>query len=117
ELAARLQALIRRATCIARSDIHGGGLVLGYTRRRVRRPFGADIEPSVTELRMLRCFTLHAGEILTQTPLADLVYYYDSDKDSNVIEVYVRRLRQKLGDHLIETRRGQGYVFTSAPGP
>jgi len=117
ELAARLQALIRRASGIARSDIHGGGLVLDEARQRVRTPDGADIELTGTEFRLLRYFMLHAGEILSKTQLAEHVYDYDSDKDSNVIEVYVRRLRQKLGDHLIETRRGQGYVFTSAPGP
>lgn len=117
ELAARLQALIRRASGIARSDIHGGGLVLDEARQRVRTPDGADIELTGTEFRLLRYFMLHAGEILSKTQLAEHVYDYDSDKDSNVIEVYVRRLRQKLGDDLIETRRGQGYVFTSAPGP
>jgi len=117
ELAARLQALIRRASGVARSDIRGGGLVLDEARQRVRTPDGADIELTGTEFRLLRYFMLHAGEILSKTQLAEHVYDYDSDKDSNVIEVYVRRLRQKLGDDLIETRRGQGYVFTSSPGP
>ena len=54
---------------------------------------------------------LHPDHILSKSRLAEHVYDYDSDKDSNVIEVYVRRLRKKLGDAVIETRRGQGYVF------
>lgn len=117
ELAARLRALIRRASGVARSDIRGGGLVLDEARQRVRTPDGVDIELTGTEFRLLRYFMLHAGEILSKTQLAEHVYDYDSEKDSNVIEVYVRRLRQKLGDDLIETRRGQGYVFTSSPDP
>ncbi len=114
ELAARLQALIRRASGVAQADIRGGGLVLDEARQRVRRPDGTDVELTGTEFRLLRYFMLHAGEILSKTQLAEHVYDYDSDKDSNVIEVYVRRLRQKLGDDLIETRRGQGYVFISS---
>lgn len=117
ELAVRLQALIRRASGVAQADIRGGGLVLDEARQRVRTPAGADIELTGTEFRLLRYFMLHAGQILSKTQLAEHVYDYDSDKDSNVIEVYVRRLRQKLGDELIETRRGQGYVFTSSGGP
>ncbi len=117
ELGARLQALIRRASGIAQADIHGGGLVLDEARQRVRAPDGKDIELTGTEFRLLRYFMLHAGQILSKTQLAEHVYDYDSDKDSNVIEVYVRRLRQKLGDDLIETRRGQGYVFTTSAAP
>jgi DNA-binding response OmpR family regulator len=48
--------------------------------------------------------------------LTDHVYDYDSDKDSNVIEVYVNRLRKKLGEEVISTRRGQGYVFGARRG-
>ena len=51
------------------------------------------------------------GKILSKGRLTEHVYDYDSEKDSNVIEVYIKRLRQKLGQDVIETRRGQGYVF------
>ena len=64
-----------------------------------------------TEFRLLRYFLLHPDRILSKSALTEHVYDFDSDKDSNVIEVYIRRLRQKLGPDLIETRRGQGYVF------
>jgi len=77
----------------------------------VRTADGRDIELTGTEFRLLRYFMLHPGRILSKSQLAEHVYDYDSDKDSNVIEVYVRRLRLKLGDDLIETKRGQGYVF------
>jgi DNA-binding response OmpR family regulator len=111
ELVARLNALIRRASGIARPELQTNGLVLDDSRQCVRTPDGRDVGLTGTEFRLLRYFMLHPGAILSKSQLAEHVYDYDSDKDSNVIEVYVRRLRQKLGDDLIETRRGQGYVF------
>jgi DNA-binding response OmpR family regulator len=54
---------------------------------------------------------LNRGKVLSKTRLTEHVYDQDFDRDSNLIEVYVRRLRDKLGRDLIETRRGQGYVF------
>lgn len=111
ELLARLNALIRRASGVARPDLQANGLELDDSRQCVRTLDGRDIELTGTEFRLLRYFMLHPGRILSKSQLAEHVYDYDSDKDSNVIEVYVRRLRQKLGDDVIETRRGQGYVF------
>lgn len=111
ELVARLNALIRRASGVARPTLQGAGLVLDDRRQSVRTPDGKDVELTGTEFRLLRYFMLHPGVVLSKSQLTEHVYDYDSDKDSNVIEVYVRRLRQKLGDDLIETRRGQGYVF------
>jgi len=111
ELVARLNALIRRASGVARSDLQSNGLELDDSRQSVRTADGRDIELTGTEFRLLRYFMLHPGRILSKSQLAEHVYDYDSDKDSNVIEVYVRRLRLKLGDELIETKRGQGYVF------
>jgi len=111
ELVARLNALIRRASGVARPDLQSNGLELDDSRQSVRTADGRDIELTGTEFRLLRYFMLHPGRILSKSQLAEHVYDYDSDKDSNVIEVYVRRLRLKLGDDLIETKRGQGYVF------
>jgi two-component system OmpR family response regulator len=54
---------------------------------------------------------LHPGQVLSKTRLTEHVYEYDADRDSNVIEVYINRLRQKIGLERIQTRRGQGYVF------
>ena len=58
-----------------------------------------------------RYLMLHPGQVLSKSQLTEHVYDFDSDKDSNVIEVYVKRLRDKIGKHLIITYRGQGYVF------
>lgn len=115
ELAARLNALIRRVSGVAQPALQGAGLVLDDVRQRVRTSDGRDIELTGTEFRLLRYFMLHPGAVLSKSQLTEHVYDYDSDKDSNVIEVYVRRLRQKLGEDLIETRRGQGYVFGAKP--
>ena len=60
---------------------------------------------------MLRYFLLNPERVLSKSKLTEHIYDFDSEKDSNVIEVYVRHLRQILGKDRIETRRGQGYVF------
>jgi two-component system OmpR family response regulator len=111
ELVARLNALVRRARGQARASIEVSGLTLNSERQTVARSDGIEVELTGTEFRLLRYFMLHPDHILSKTQLAEHVYDYDSDKDSNVIEVYVRRLRKKLGNEVIETRRGQGYLF------
>jgi DNA-binding response OmpR family regulator len=63
------------------------------------------------EFRLLRYFFHNPGQVLSKSKLTEHIYDFDSDKDSNVIEVYIRRLRHILGNDRIETRRGQGYVF------
>ena len=75
------------------------------------RPDGSIQELTGTEFRLLRYFMLNPGKVLSKTRLTEHIYEQDFDLDSNVIEVYVRRLRDKLGKDIIETRRGQGYVF------
>ena len=91
------------------------GLVLDEQRQIVTTSQGEIIELTGTEFRLLRLFMLHSGKILTKSRITEHVYDFDSDKDSNVIEVYVKRLRQKLGKEHIQTRRGQGYMFTGTP--
>jgi two-component system, OmpR family, response regulator len=61
----------------------------------------------------LRYFMLNPGKPLSKTRLTEHLYDQEFDRDSNLIEVYVRRLREKIGRDRIETRRGQGYVFKS----
>ncbi len=114
ELLARLNALIRRAAGVTQTALTLGDLKLDDARQCVRSTTGEQIDLTGTEFRLLRYFMLNPGKILSKSQLAEHVYDYDSDKDSNVIEVYVRRLRQKLGSEHIETRRGQGYVFRSS---
>ncbi|BAZ94940.1 DNA-binding response regulator [Thiohalobacter sp. COW1] len=111
ELQARLSALLRRASGRAAAQLSVNGLSLDEATQTVTTPDGATHALTGTEFRLLRYFMLHPDHILSKTELTEHVYDYDSDKDSNVIEVYVRRLRSKLGADLIETRRGQGYCF------
>ncbi|MDJ0806057.1 MAG: winged helix-turn-helix domain-containing protein [Gammaproteobacteria bacterium] len=70
-----------------------------------------DLEVDAVSGRLLRCFMLHPNKILSKNRLIEHVYEQDFDRDSNLIEVYVRRLRDKLGKQCIQTKRGQGYVF------
>ena len=112
ELLARINAILHRSQNQQPGAVLDvGGLQLDEERQCVRREDGENIELTGTEFRLLRYFLLHPGRILSKTTLTEHVYDYDSDKDSNVIEVYVKRLRKKLGDARIETRRGQGYIF------
>lgn len=116
ELIARINAILHRSmNQPAGKVLEVGGLKLDEERQAVTREDGTRYALTGTEFRLLRYFLLHPGRILSKTTLTEHVYDYDSDKDSNVIEVYVKRLRQKLGAERIETRRGQGYVFRETP--
>jgi len=115
ELAARLQAILRRAQGGSAKQISCAGLTLDEDRQEVRTADGATIALTGTEFRLLRYFMLHPGEVLSKTRLTEHVYDQDFDRDSNLIEVYVRRLREKLGETRIATRRGQGYVLSAEP--
>lgn len=111
ELVVRINAVIRRTKSQAGGTLALGGLSLDEDHQSVRIGSGRPIGLSGTEFRLLRYFMLHPGAILSKTRLTEHVYDFDSDKDSNVIEVFVNRLRQKIGKDRIETRRGQGYIF------
>lgn len=113
ELLARIQALTRRSHAQAGGALRVAGVTLDEERQCAVTASGETVVLTGTEFRLLRYFMLHPNEVLSKTHLTEHVYDYDSDKDSNVIEVYVKRLRQKLGAGLIATRRGQGYVFTA----
>jgi DNA-binding response OmpR family regulator len=116
ELLARILALVRRSHDIAGRSLQAGGLVLDEERQQVRLPDGETLGLTGTEFRLLRYFMLNPDRILSKTRLTEHVYEQDFDKDSNLIEVYVRRLRDKLGKERILTKRGQGYVFVGEPG-
>lgn len=115
ELLARLNALLHRAHQQPAGPLSQGGLTLDEERQTVTTAEGQVFELTGTEFRLLRYFLLHPGRILSKSTLTEHLYDFDSDKDSNVIEVYVRRLREKLGNDRIETRRGQGYIFREQP--
>jgi DNA-binding response OmpR family regulator len=111
ELVARLQAVIRRAVGSARPRLEAGGLTLDEDTQQVMRADGHSIALTAAEFRLLRYLMLHPGRILSKDSLFDHVYGFDGEAESNVIEVYIKRLREKLGRHVIRTRRGQGYVL------
>ncbi len=114
ELLARLQALIRRSEGRPQAELAGAGLVLDEDTQQVRLEDGQAVDLTGTEFRLLRYFMSHPGRILSKTRLTEHVYDQDFDRDSNLIEVYVKRLREKIGRERIETRRGQGYVFQAS---
>ena len=110
ELLARLQALVRRSTGTVGETLAVDGWTLDEASQSVSRG-EHHWQLTGTEFRLLRYFMLHPGRILSRSRLTEHVYEQDADRDSNVIEVYVRRFREKLGQDIITTRRGQGYIF------
>lgn len=115
ELVVRLQALVRRSHDQPGPGLQHNGLTLDEDHQQVTLADGQVVDLTATEFRLLRYFMLNPGKILSKTRLTEHVYEQDFDKDSNLIEVYVRRLREKLGREQIETRRGQGYIFGGKP--
>ncbi|MGR8940893.1 MAG: response regulator transcription factor [Gammaproteobacteria bacterium] len=111
ELLVRIQALLKRFHGLAQPRLSHAGLVLDEEKQTVRVDGGLPVELTAMEFRLLRYFMLHPGQVLTKSHLVEHVYELDSDPDSNVIEVYINRLRRKIGKDFIATRRGQGYVF------
>lgn len=110
ELKVRLESLIRRAHGITNHRIEAGGFTLDEQRQSVISQ-ERSISLSGTEYRILRYLMLHQGQIVSMPNLKEHVYGLDDDSSDNVIEVYISRLRKKLGKTVIETRRGQGYIF------
>lgn len=111
ELVARILALVRRSHDMPGETLQISGFVLDEERQQVRLPNDDMLSLTGTEFRLLRYFMLNPGRILSKTRLTEHVYEQDFDRDSNLIEVYVRRLRDKLGKERIQTKRGQGYIF------
>lgn len=110
ELLARLQALARRTAGVANGVLEVNGYRLDEETQTVCKG-EQSWQLTGTEFRLLRYFMLHPAHILSKSRLTEHVYEQDADKDSNVIEVYINRLRHKLGNDVIVTRRGQGYIF------
>ncbi len=111
ELLARIAALLRRSAGRATPIIDVGGITLNDDEQCASVEGGEPQQLSGTEYRLLRYLMLHQNRIHSRTSLYQHLYEYDDDRDSNVIEVYIRRLRNKFGRQLIETRRGQGYRY------
>lgn len=115
ELLARIEALMHRAHQQPGGLLSHGNLTLDEERQMVKTSGGETLDLTGTEFRMLRYFLLHPDRIISKSTLMEHVYDFNTDLESNVIEVYIKRLRQKLGKEIIETRRGQGYLFRGQP--
>lgn len=111
ELLARISALLHRSKQAPAGEINTSGLKLDEQRQTVTTQQGQCHTLTGTEFRLLRYMLLHTGQILSKSTLTEHIYNFDSDKDSNVIEAYIKRLRKIIGKEQIETRRGQGYIF------
>jgi len=108
ELMARLRALLRRAAGHTTDTIDIGGLSVD---NRSARAFvdGMSIKLTSHEFRLLSYMATHRGRVISRTELVEHIYDQDFDRDSNTIEVFVGRLRRKIGTDRIETVRGLGY--------
>ncbi len=120
EVLARVQALLRRAGGWASPLLQCGPVALD-TRAQTVQVNGAAVELTTFEYRILEHLMLRAGDVISKTELTERLYDQDFERDSNVIEVLVGRLRRKLDPqeqlHPIETLRGRGYRFALARNP
>lgn len=117
ELLARVKALLRRANGSSREELAFGPLSLDTNGQQVSLN-GSAVELTAYEYRLLEYLARRPGKVISKGELADYLYPHDDDRDSNVIEVLIGRVRRKIDadNHLkpIETLRGRGYRFTLA---
>jgi two-component system OmpR family response regulator len=110
ELLARVRALLRRAAGLATSEIEIGPLKIDTKASRVVVD-GNPVKLTSLEYRLLAYLAHHRGKVVSRTELVEHLYDQDFDRDSNTIEVFIGRLRKKLGVNLIQTVRGLGYLL------
>jgi two-component system, OmpR family, response regulator len=111
EVLARIRALVRRSAGHASSEISCGPLMLDIKSARVTID-GKAVKLTSLEFRLLSYLMLHKGRVVSRTELVEHLYDQDFDRDSNTIEVFVGRLRKKLGVDMLRTIRGLGYCIT-----
>ncbi len=110
EVVLRCQTLIRRAAGHARPVIQAGSLALDSQLGVITRD-GIALKLTAFEQRILAYLIHHQNRIVSRTELSDHLYDADADRDFKSIEVVIGRLRRKVGDGVIETRRGEGYLL------
>ena len=115
EVLARIRALLRRTGRWANAIMTCGPITLEPSTHTVTKK-GKKIELTSFEFKVLHYLMIHAGEVISKTTLSEHIYEEDTDRDSNVMEVFIRRLRKKLDPdgslNPIETIRGEGYKLT-----
>lgn len=113
EILARVRALLRRSSGLASAEIVCGDLILDTKAARVILA-GNSVKLTSLEYRLLAYMMHHQGRVISRIELVEHLYDQDFDRDSNTIEVFVGRVRKKLGGDLIETVRGLGYRLGDA---
>ena len=108
EVLARLRALIRRASGLVQPELRAGDVTLDPRGARVARG-GTPVRLTSHEFRVLSYLMHQRGRVVSQSELTEHIYAQDYDRDSNTVEVFIARLRRKLGAGVIETVRGLGY--------
>jgi DNA-binding response OmpR family regulator len=111
ELLARIRALVRRDQASA-VELRAGGLVLDVKERSARAPAGQAATLTPRESALLELFVRHPNQVLSRTQITSSVWPYESESESNVVDVYVRYLRRKVpwpSNVCLETVRGAGY--------
>lgn len=116
ELLARLNALVRRSAGFSSPTIEAGPIVLDTSSQRVSVS-DSELDLTSFEYKVLEYLMLHPDEVVSKTTLTEHIYEQDCDRDSNVIEVFIGRLRKKIDAagqlKPIETLRGRGYRFVA----
>jgi two-component system OmpR family response regulator len=115
ELIARLRALIRRASGNASSELIAGDVRLDTRSGKVTLA-GEPVKLTAQEYKLLSYLMHHKGKVVSRTELIEHIYDQDFDRDSNTIEVFVTRIRKKLGPDVITTIRGLGYSLEDPDG-
>lgn len=113
EVLARVRALVRRAAGHASNELTCGPVRLDLRAGRVTVD-GSPVKLTSHEYRLLSYLLHHQGKVISRTELTEHLYDQDFDRDSNTVEVFVGRLRKKIGSDLIETIRGLGYRLGAA---
>jgi two-component system OmpR family response regulator len=108
EVLARLRALIRRSSGQVTPELRAGPVALDPRGARVTVD-GAPVKLTSHEFRVLSYLMHHRGRVVSQGELTEHIYAHSADRDSNTVEVFIARLRRKLGASIIETVRGLGY--------
>ena len=114
EILARVRALLRRAAGHATSELSCGPVRLDTRAGRVTVD-GNPVKLTSHEYRLIAYLMHHAGRVVSRTEIVEHLYDQDFDRDSNTIEVFVGRLRRKLGVDVIQTVRGLGYLLQAPP--
>lgn len=111
ELLARLEALRRRGQQQGHTQLQAAGICLDEDKQQACLDSGLCLTLTATEFSMLKTLMLHAGKLVSKQQLLQSCYDWQEEKSDNLVEVYIRKLRQKLGKEAITTYRGQGYML------